>query len=209
MRGRFITLEGGEGAGKSTLLAGLESWLRAQGLAVLRTREPGGTALGEALRVVLLDAARAPISAEAELLLMFAARAELVRSVIQPALSAGQWVLSDRYTDASYAYQGGGRGQPEARIRALEQWAACDLQPDRTLLLDLPVDAGRARALGRDPPDRIERESNAFFERVRAAYRTRAQAEPARFTVLDASASPQTVLDAACASLRPLLEPRA
>ena len=209
MRGRFITLEGGEGAGKSTLLAGLESWLRAQGLAVLRTREPGGTALGEALRVVLLDAARAPISAEAELLLMFAARAELVRSVIQPALSAGQWVLSDRYTDASYAYQGGGRGQPEARIRALEQWAACDLQPDRTLLLDLPVDAGRARALGRDPPDRIERESNAFFERVRAAYRARAQAEPARFTVLDASAPPQTVLDAACASLRPLLEPRA
>ena len=209
MRGRFITLEGGEGAGKSTLLAGLEAWLRAQGLAVLRTREPGGTALGEALRVVLLDAARAPISAEAELLLMFAARAELVRSVIQPALSAGQWVLSDRYTDASYAYQGGGRGQPEARIRALEQWAACDLQPDRTLLLDLPVDAGRARALGRDPPDRIERESNAFFERVRAAYRARAQAEPTRFTVLDASASPQTVLDAACASLRPLLEPRA
>ena len=209
MRGRFITLEGGEGAGKSTLLAGLEAWLRAQGLAVLRTREPGGTALGEALRVVLLDAARAPISAEAELLLMFAARAELVRSVIQPALSAGQWVLSDRYTDASYAYQGGGRGQPEARIRALEQWAACDLQPDRTLLLDLPVDAGRARALGRDPPDRIERESNAFFERVRAAYRARAQAEPARFTVLDASAPPQTVLDAACASLRPLLEPRA
>jgi dTMP kinase len=209
MRGRFITLEGGEGAGKSTLLAGLESWLRAQGLAVLRTREPGGTALGEALRVVLLDAARAPISAEAELLLMFAARAELVRSVIQPALSAGQWVLSDRYTDASYAYQGGGRGQPEARIRALEQWAACDLQPDRTLLLDLAVDAGRARALGRDSPDRIERESNAFFERVRAAYRARAQAEPARFTVLDASASPQTVLDAACASLRPLLEPRA
>jgi dTMP kinase len=118
-------------------------------------------------------------------------------------------VLSDRYTDASYAYQGGGRGQPEARIRALEQWAACDLQPDRTLLLDLPVDAGRARALGRDPPDRIERESNAFFERVRAAYRARAQAEPARFTVLDASAPPQTVLDAACASLRPLLEPRA
>lgn len=209
MRGRFITLEGGEGAGKSTLLAGLEAWLRAQGLAVLRTREPGGTALGEALRVVLLDAARAPISAEAELLLMFAARAELVRSVIQPALSAGQWVLSDRYTDASYAYQGGGRGQPEARIRALEQWAACDLQPDRTLLLDLAVDAGRARALGRDPPDRIERESNAFFERVRAAYRARAQAEPARFTVLDASAPPQTVLDAACASLRPLLEPRA
>ncbi len=208
MRGRFITLEGGEGAGKSTLLAGLEAWLRAQGLAVLRTREPGGTALGEALRVILLDAARAPISAEAELLLMFAARAELVRSVIQPALGAGQWVLSDRYTDASYAYQGGGRGQPEARIRGLEQWAACDLQPDRTLLLDLPVDAGRARALGRDPPDRIERESNAFFERVRAAYRARAQAEPARFTVLDASAPPQTVLDAACASLHPLLEPR-
>lgn len=208
-RGRFITLEGGEGAGKSTLLSGLEDWLRAQGVEVLRTREPGGTALGEALRTLLLDPAQAGLSAEAELLLMFAARAELVRKLIEPALAAGRWVLSDRYTDASYAYQGGGRGQPVARIRALEQWAALDLKPDRTLLLDLPVAAGRARAAGRDHPDRIERENDDFFERVRSVYRARAAVEPQRFSLLDANASPDVVLAAAQAALQPMLVARA
>jgi dTMP kinase len=209
MRGRFITLEGGEGAGKSTLLSGLEDWLRAQRVEVVRTREPGGTALGEALRMLLLDPAQAGLSAEAELLLMFAARAELVRKLIEPALTAGRWVLSDRYTDASYAYQGGGRGQPVARIRALEQWAALDLKPDRTLLLDLPVAAGRARAAGRDHPDRIERENDDFFERVRSVYRARAAAEPWRFSLLDANAMPEVVLAAAQAALQPLLAARA
>ena len=208
-RGRFITLEGGEGAGKSTLLSGLESWLRAQGVEPLRTREPGGTALGEALRALLLDPAQAGLSAESELLLMFAARAELVRKLIVPALAAGRWVLSDRYTDASYAYQGGGRGQPVARIRALEQWAALDLKPDRTLLLDLPVAAARARAAGRGHPDRIERENDDFFERVLSVYRARAAAEPQRFSLLDASASPDVVLAAAQAAVQPLLGTRA
>jgi dTMP kinase len=209
MRGRFITLEGGEGAGKSTLLSGLEDWLRAQRVEVVRTREPGGTTLGEALRSLLLDPAQAGLSAEAELLLMFAARAELVRKLIEPALTAGRWVLSDRYTDASYAYQGGGRGQPVARIRALEQWAALDLKPDRTLLLDLPVAAGRARAAGRDHPDRIERENDDFFERVRSVYRARAAVEPWRFSLLDANAMPEAVLAAAQAALQPLLAARA
>lgn len=209
MRGRFITLEGGEGAGKSTLLEGLSTWLRAEGIDLLRTREPGGTPLGESLRGLLLDPAHAGMRAESELLLMFAARAELVRTVIEPALAAGQWVLCDRFTDASYAYQGGGRGQPAARIRALEQWAACNLKPDCTLLLDLPVDVGRARAVGRDHPDRIEREGDAFFERVRAVYRARAVAEPERFRVLDASAAAQQVQAAAREALRPLLDTRA
>ena len=209
MRGRLITLEGGEGAGKSTLLTGLETWLRGRGVDVLRTREPGGTPLGEALRMLLLDPDRGFICAESELLLMFASRAELVRSVIEPALDVGRWVLSDRFTDASYAYQGGGRGQPEERIRALEQWAACDLKPDRTLLLDLPVAAGRARALDRDHPDRIEREDDAFFERVRAAYRMRVAADPARFIQIDARRAPDEVLEAACAAMTPLLEAHA
>ncbi|SFW31487.1 dTMP kinase [Luteibacter sp. UNCMF366Tsu5.1] len=200
-RGRFISLEGGEGAGKSTLLRGLEAHLRAQGVDLVVTREPGGTAVGEAVRGVVLDAANNELCAESELLLMFASRAQLVRQVIEPALAAGEWVLCDRFTDASYAYQGGGRGQPAERIAELERWAAAGLKPDVTLLLDLPVSTGRARAAGRGEADRIEVEGDAFFERVRGMYRARAAAEPARFRLLDASATPEDVLGQAIASL--------
>lgn len=199
-RGKFISLEGGEGAGKSTLLAGLRGALGRRGIDVVQTREPGGTALGEAVRAIVLDPALRGMAAEAELLLMFASRAQLVREIIEPTLHAGQWVLCDRFADASYAYQGAGRGQPTTRIAELERWACAGLQPDLTLLLDLPVALGRERIAGRGGADRIEVEADAFFERVRAAYRARAVAEPGRFCVLDASQSPDVVLRAALAA---------
>ena len=204
--GRFITLEGGEGAGKSTLLAGLRDHLQQQGVDLLQVREPGSTGLGEAIRSIVLDPAHPDISAESELLLMFAARAQLVRERILPALDAGQWVLCDRYVDASYAYQGGGRGQPHERIAELERWACAGLKPQLTLLLDLPVSTGRARAAGRGAADRIEIEADAFFERVRQVYRERAEAEPQRFHVIDASQSPDKVLQAAIAAMKHLFE---
>lgn len=203
-RGKFISLEGGEGAGKSTLLAGLRACIERHGVDLVLTREPGGTELGEAVRAIVLDPARRNMAAETELLLMFAARAQLVREVIEPALAAGRWVLCDRFTDASYAYQGGGRGQPAGRIAALEQWATDGLVPDITLLLDLPVATGRARAAGRGDADRIEVEADAFFERVRSAYRERAAAHPGRFRVIDASGSPADVLRAAEDAIAPL-----
>ena len=204
--GRFISLEGGEGAGKSTLLGGLRDYLHQHGVQLLQVREPGGTTLGEAIRSLVLDPAHAALSAESELLLMFASRAQLVRERIQPALDAGQWVLCDRYVDASYAYQGGGRGQPLERIAELERWACDGVRPDLTLLLDLPVSTGRARAAGRGAADRIETEADAFFERVRQAYRDRAQAEPQRFRVIDASLPPGQVLAAAIEATAHLLE---
>jgi len=144
------------------------------------------------------------MAGETELLLMFASRAQLVRETIAPALAAGQWVLCDRYVDASYAYQGGGRGQPQERIAELERWACAGVVPDLTLLLDLPVATGRARAAGRGEADRIETEADAFFERVRANYRARAAAEPHRFRVIDAGRSPEAVLQAALSALAPL-----
>lgn len=205
-RGHFITLEGGEGAGKSTLLAGLHDHLRQRGVNLLQVREPGGTGLGEAIRSIVLDPAHPHISAESELLLMFAARAQLVRERILPALQAGQWVLCDRYVDASYAYQGAGRGQPTDRIAELERWGCAGLKADLTLLLDLPVSTGRARAAGRGAADRIETEADAFFERVRQAYRDRAAAEPQRFRVIDASQSADHVLQAALAATAHLFE---
>ncbi|MET0329980.1 MAG: dTMP kinase [Dyella sp.] len=205
-RGKFITLEGGEGAGKTTLLNGLRDYLVQRGARLIQTREPGGTPLGEATRAIVLDATMRGMCAESELLLMFAARAQLVREVIEPALAAGQWVLADRYVDASYAYQGGGRGQPTARIAELESWACAGVTPDLTLLLDLPVALGRARAAGRGQADRIEVENDAFFERVRESYRARAAAEPARFVLLDASAAPAEVLTAAQAALAGLFD---
>ena len=198
MTGKLITLEGGEGAGKSTVLAAVRELLAARHIDVVVTREPGGTPAGEAIRAVLLDPQHKGLSAETELLLMFAARAQLVRDVIQPALARGHWVLSDRFTDASYAYQGGGRGQPEARIADLEHWAAAGMTPDLTLLLDLPVADGLKRANGRGAADRIEMENAEFFERVRASYRARAQTQPTRFRVIDASRS----LDAVLADVR-------
>ena len=186
MKGKLITLEGGEGAGKSTVLEAVRAQLAAHGIDVLVTREPGGTPAGEAIRAVLLDPKLHGLAAESELLLMFASRAQLVREVVEPALAAGRWVLSDRFTDASYAYQGGGRGQPVARIAELERWAAAGLVPDLTLLLDLPVADGMKRANGRGAADRIEMENGEFFERVRAAYRQRAAADVQRFRVVDA-----------------------
>ena len=204
-RGKFISLEGGEGAGKSTLLAGLREHIERHGIVLVQTREPGGTAVGEAVRAIVLDPALHGLAAETELLLMFASRAQLVREVIEPALSTGQWVLCDRFADASYAYQGGGRGQPTQRIAELERWACDGVKPDLTLLLDLPVATGRARAAGRGDADRIEVEADAFFERVRASYRERAAAEPQRFRVIDASQSPAAVLLAAAQALAALL----
>ena len=203
-RGRFISLEGGEGAGKSTLLAGLRTHIAGQGIELVQTREPGGTPVGEAVRAIVLDPRERGMAAETELLLMFASRAQLVREVIAPALAAGRWVLCDRYVDASYAYQGGGGGQPFARIAELERWACAGLVPDLTLLLDLPVAMGRTRAAGRGEADRIETEADAFFERVRESYRARAAAEPARFRLIDAGQPPQAVLSAAIAALAPL-----
>jgi len=204
LRGKFISLEGGEGAGKSTLLTGLRAYVERHGITLVQTREPGGTAVGEAVRAIVLDPALHALAAETELLLMFASRAQLVREVIEPALGTGQWVLCDRFADASYAYQGGGRGQPTSRIAELERWACAGVKPDLTLLLDLPVATGRARAAGRGDADRIEVEADAFFERVRASYRERAAAEPERFRVIDASQSPAAVLQAATQALAAL-----
>lgn len=201
MKGRLVTLEGGEGAGKSTLLAGLRDYLERSGLDVVYTREPGGTPVGEAVRALVLDPAHRGLAAETELLLMFAARAQLVRDVLQPALAAGRWVLCDRFTDASYAYQGGGRGVDTARIAELERLATAGLKPDLTLLLDLPVADGRARASLRGGVDRIEAERDDFFERVRATYRARAREEPVRFRVIDASLPADAVLAASIAAI--------
>ncbi|MEO7066984.1 MAG: dTMP kinase [Rhodanobacter sp.] len=205
-RGKFISLEGGEGAGKSTLLTGLRCYIEQRQIDVVQTREPGGTPVGEAVRQIVLDPALAGVAAETELLLMFASRAQLVREVIEPALMAGQWVLCDRFVDASYAYQGAGRGQPAQRIADLEAWACAGLQPDLTLLLDLSVASGRARIAGRGDADRIENEADGFFERVRASYRARATAEPQRFRVIDASQAAAAVLHAATQELAVLIE---
>lgn len=191
--GRFITLEGIEGAGKSTALAILEEWIKSRGIALLTTREPGGTELGEALREMLLSHRHIGMCDAAELLLMFAARAEHLQRRIEPALRAGHWVLCDRFTDATYAYQGGGRGLDWARIEALENWVQGKRRPDRTILLDVPVELGLARAGQRSAPDRFERETVAFFERVRQAYLDIARRAPQRVLIVDASCSQQAV----------------
>lgn len=206
MNGCLITLEGGEGAGKSTLLEGLRTHLAARDIEPVLTREPGGTPLGEKIRALVLDAGHGVVCAESELLLMFAARAQLVRETLRPALQAGRVVLCDRFTDASFAYQGGGRGQPVARIAELERWAVDGLVPDLTLLLDVPVDTGRQRIAGRAVSDRIEREDDGFFERVRTAYRERAAADPARFCVLDAGQPADQVLMQAVQAIDRLLD---
>ncbi|MCR6662453.1 MAG: dTMP kinase [Luteimonas sp.] len=187
MHPRFVSLEGGEGAGKTTVLNALRDALAADGSEVVCTREPGGTPLAEMIRKLLLDPGHEPAAPETELLLMFAARAQHVREVILPALARGAWVLCDRFTDSSHAYQGGGRGIDTALIDELER-RVVGIRPALTLLLDLPVAQGRARAQGRDgTPDRIESEQDAFFERVRAAFLARALSFPERFRVLDAS----------------------
>ncbi|SCZ59130.1 dTMP kinase [Thiohalomonas denitrificans] len=187
MRGRFITLEGSEGSGKSTNLAYIRQRLEESGVDVVVTREPGGTPLGESIRDLLLDHRNSDMGTDTELLLMFAARAQHLHERILPALDAGRWVLCDRFTDATYAYQGAGRGVPEERIATLEAFVQAGLQPDLTLYLDVPVEVGLARAGARSEPDRFEREAVAFFERVREGYRHRASADPERFRIIDAS----------------------
>ena len=190
MRGRFVTFEGGEGAGKSTQITRAAAWLRSHGIEVLVTREPGGTPRAERLRAMLLERDAEPMPQACELLLMFAARVTHVDNLVRPAMARGAWVLCDRFTDATYAYQGGGRGLPVAQIDALAGIAHPDLWPDLTLLFDLPVDTGLARAAlrnGDDGPDRFESEQRAFFERVRGTYLARARQEPRRFRVIDAA----------------------
>jgi dTMP kinase len=193
MTGRFITLEGMDGAGKSTHLAGLAASLRRRGLTVVTTREPGGTALGERLRELLLGGGER-LSPETETLLMFTARHEHLDKLIRPALAAGSWVVCDRFTDATYAYQSGGSGVPWERVKALEQWVHGDLQPDLTLYLDVAPEIGRSRSRRIRSPDRFEEETTGFFERVRAAYLRRAREAPSRIRVIDASvALPEVV----------------
>jgi dTMP kinase len=188
MRGRFISFEGGEGAGKSSNVQLTAGFLRDRGVEVVVTREPGGTPLAEDIRKLLLAPRDEIMQADTELLLMFAARAQHVGELIRPALARGAWVLSDRFVDASYAYQGGGRGLSMSRIAELERLVLGDLRPDLTLLFDVPVEVGLARAGKRGDLDRIEREDMAFFQRIRDTYLDRASAEPERFQVLDAAA---------------------
>ena len=203
---RLITLEGGEGAGKSTVLAALRDTLQASGVEVVCTREPGGTPLAELIRGLLLSTPadggpHEPPAPVTELLLMFAARAQHVRETLLPALQRGAWVVSDRFTDASYAYQGAGRGGDDGFIAELER-RAVGIAPALTLLLDLPVKVGLQRVRGRGAADRIECEREDFFERVRAGYLARAAAEPQRFRVIDATQSVEAVAAQAVAHLR-------
>ncbi len=199
---RLITLEGGEGAGKSTVLSALREALLADGCEVVSTREPGGTPLAERIRELLLDPSYEAASAETELLLMFASRAQHVAGCILPALRRGAWVVSDRFTDSSHAYQGAGRGLDGGFIDALERHVV-GIQPGLTLLLDLGIAHGRERTRGRDLlPDRIERERDEFFERVRSGFLARAAQQPQRFEVIDASPAADVVADVAIAKLK-------
>lgn len=206
-RGRFITLEGGEGVGKSTNVGFVAECLEAEGLEVVRTREPGGTDRGEAIRALLLDPApQEPLHVDAELLLMFAARAQHLAEKILPALARGAWVVCDRFTDATFAYQGGGRGIPKERIAVLENFVQQGLSPDLTLLLDMPKEAARQRLESRlrdrhEQLDRFEQEQADFFQAVRDGYLARAEEAPERFTVIDA----QYTLDKVQSQIRQVL----
>jgi dTMP kinase len=204
--GQFITLEGTEGAGKSTNLMFIEQWLRDRDIDVVVTREPGGTAIGEAVRHILLDKQYGEMTPDTELLLMFAARNQHLQEKILPALAAGQWVISDRFTDATYAYQGGARGLPFKRIAEIEQWVQKGRFPDRTFVFDLPIEEGMKRVAARaelsgQHIDRFEQEKIDFFEKVRATYLIRAEEAPERYTVLDA----QQPLEAVQAQLQAAL----
>jgi dTMP kinase len=192
-KGFFITIEGGEGAGKSTQHTRMVEWLGSRGHEVVETREPGGTVVSEQIRQVLLDTRNAGLDCRAELLLLFAARTQLLQEIIRPALAAGKVVVSDRFTDASFAYQGGGRQMGAATVAVLEGFVHPDLQPDMTLLFDIPVEQGMRRVAGRGEADRFEVESVRFFERVRNAYLERAAGDPERFRVIDASLDQEQV----------------
>ena len=203
-RGLFITVEGGEGVGKTTNMQFLQDHLRESGVDMVVTREPGGTALGEDVRELLLKPREEAMAADAELLLVFAARAQHLAQLVEPALARGQWVLCDRFTDATYAYQGGGRQLPMATIRELEQLVQGDLRPDYTLLLDCPVDVGMSRASARGELDRFEQEQAEFFQRVRDTYLQLARESSGRYHVVDASQPLESVesqLETVCAEL--------
>lgn len=201
MSGRFITLEGGEGAGKSSNMEWLADQLRAAGKTVLLTREPGGTPLAESIREVLLAPSDEVMADNTELLLVFAARAQHLAEKIRPALARGEWVLCDRFVDATWAYQGAGRGLDQDAIGALEELVVATSQPDMTILFDVPVDVGMARAGKRAALDRIEQEDRAFFDRIRECYLQRADQQPGRFRVLDAGQP----LEQVRAQLEPLI----
>lgn len=202
MKGRFITIEGGEGVGKTTNIKYIEAIIKASGKELISTREPGGTPLAEAVRDLLLNPENTGMHPDCELLLMFAARAEHLDKVIRPALERGAWILCDRFTDATYAYQGYGRGLSLARIAELETLVQGELRPDLTLLLDVPVEIGLERAGKRSDPDRFEQETLDFFERIREGYLERARAEPERFAIIDAGQP----LDAVQSRIRAALE---
>jgi dTMP kinase len=204
-KARFITLEGLDGAGKSTHLAFIRRYLEQAGIDTVFTREPGGTPLGEKLREILLDI-DTEATLDTETLLMFASRQELVSSLIRPSLAAGRWVVSDRFTDATFAYQGGGRGVPAERIAILEHWVQQGLQPDLTLLLDVPLEVSQARLSQSRLPDRFEREREDFHQRVRQMYLARAQANPGRFVVIDARDDIDTIQQHIAAALARLQE---
>jgi dTMP kinase len=189
VKGLFITLEGVDGAGKSSHLDWLAGWFRDQGRVVRMTREPGGTPVGEKLREIVLHE---PMHAETEALIMFAARREHIEQVIRPALAKGEVVISDRFTDASFAYQCGGRGLPDARLEVLESWVHADLNPDLTLLFDLPTEIAARRLATARSPDRFEREQGDFHARVRAAYLRRAERHPGRIRVIDGAGAWRT-----------------
>jgi dTMP kinase len=205
MPGKFITVEGVEGVGKSTNIAYLRGLIEAAGIDVVVTREPGGTPLGEAIRGLLLDPKYKDMSPDCELQLMFAGRAEHLHKVIFPALSQGKWVLCDRFTDATYAYQGGGRGIAAEKIARLERWLQGDFRPDLTLLLDVPVAIGLQRAGNRGAPDRFEQEQIGFFERVRQAYLDLAATHDGRYCVIDASQPLDRVRQQLDEALRPFV----
>jgi dTMP kinase len=188
MKAKFITLEGGEASGKSTNIRFVSEWLTEHAIPHVITHEPGGTPFAESIRQLLLMRQSEPVASDTELLLMFASRAQHIARVIRPALAAGKWVICSRFTDSTYAYQGGGRGVSLAKIAQLEQLVQEDLQPDLTILLDLPVEIALERARQRGELDRIETEDIAFFERVRQVYLARAKAFPGRFRVIETHA---------------------
>lgn len=199
-RGKFITIEGSEGVGKTTQITALREWLQARGLEVVVTREPGGTPRAERIRELLLTPTEEPMPMTCELLLMFAARATHIENLIRPALERGAWVICDRFTDATYAYQGDGRGVRREEIASLERFVQAELRPDLTLLLDAPIEIGAARAAARDAEggtrDRFEQERQDFFERVRNSYLERARSQPGRIAVIDATADRESVQQA-------------
>lgn len=206
MTGKFISIEGVEGAGKSTQLAFIQEYLTSHGINVVVTREPGGTPLGEEIRQLLLTPREGGMGSDTELLLMFAARAEHVTKVIQPALKKGDWVLCDRFVDATFAYQGGGRGIETSRIQSLSDWTLQSLKTDLTLLFDLPIEVGQQRVIQRaEKKDRFEQEKITFFEKIRACYLDRANSEPDRIKLIDSNQSIDDIQVQLKSVLAPLL----